>query len=93
MRHSGYRHFDPAKHDGHENSKTGFYIHAFLLVCWLLTSMHWAWVWYTKRRDARRETYEERSGFPLYIIQLRDGRWENCEDEVGLLLRRGDIRI
>lgn len=93
MRHSGYRHFNPPEHtaDGHEMSSTSVYIHAFLLLCWFLASMHWAWVWYTKREDARREQGEQQYCLPLYEIQRRDGRREDCGDQVGLLLWLDDI--
>lgn len=88
MRHSGYRHLDPSKHtaDGREARSAGFYIHAFLLFCWFLASVHWAWVWYTKRRDAREKECGEQYCLPLYESQLRDGPWEECGDQVGLLL-------
>lgn len=47
--------------------------------------MHWAWVWYTQRRDARRQC-EEREGLPRYAIQLRDGQWGEGANQVGFSL-------
>lgn len=82
MRHAGYRHLSPAKQKASETSSIGFYIHAFLLLCWFAASMHWAWVWYTQRRDARRKC-EERDGLPRYGIQLRHGQWGEGGNLVG----------
>lgn len=96
MRHSAYRHFNPPKHtaDGYRvTSSAGFYLHALLLFCWFLASMHWAWVWYTKRQDVQEEEFEKRYCLPLYERQLRDGRWEDCEHQVGLLSWPDDISI
>ena len=93
MRHSGYRHLKPAQPDGHEPSSEGFYIHAFLLFCWFLSSMHWAWVWYSKQREARGKKCEERYGLPVYEIQHRDGAWRDCGDPAGQLLWPGDMSM
>lgn len=96
MRHSGYRHLNPPKRaaDGHDGtSGVGFYIHAFLLFCWFLASVHWAWVWYSNRRDARREEGQEQYSLPVYETQSREGhhQWEECGDQVALMLWTGDM--
>lgn len=80
MRHSGYRHFKPSKQCADESSSAGFYIHAFLLFCWFMASIHWAWVWYAERRDARRQWSEARFCLPSCEMLLREGQWEDAVD-------------
>ena len=89
MRHSGHRHLYPPQH-ATGTSGAGSYIHACLLFCWFLASVHWAWVWYVKRRDARREQSEARSYFPPGETLLREGRWEDGGDQGDFSLWPGD---
>ena len=91
MRHSSHRHFNPAKQDNYETNRTGFYLQAFLLFCWFLACTYWVWVWYTKRRDARRKKCEEQYSIPLYEIQLWDCSREDGGELVSLSLWTDDM--
>ena len=62
----------------------------FLLFCWFLASMYWAWLWYTQRRDARRD-FDEQYDFPFDGMQLRDSQETRYEGEVGFSLWLNDI--
>ena len=84
MRRSGYRDFDPPKiaAQGHESSSIGFCVDIFLLFCCFLVSMHLAWLFYSKRREARRKGGEEQCCIQLYemeggkmLISRRKYRW------------------
>ena len=80
MRHSGYRHFKPSKQCADESNSAGFYIHAFLLFCWFMANIHWAWLWYAERRDARRQWSEARFCLSFCEMLLREGQWEDAVD-------------